>query len=65
MLLGILSKGVPPGSPNPDPISQKMLFSTPVFRPGSGCSNAIQRINYVLTFITIQRINIRERMSGL
>ena len=65
MLLGILSKGVPPGSPNPDPISQKMSFSTPVFRSGSGCSNAIQRINYVLTFITIQRINIRERMSGL
>ena len=66
MLLGILSKGVPPGSPNPDPISdQKMSFSTPVFRPGSGCSNAIQRINYVLTFNTIQRINIRERMSGL
>ena len=30
MLLGILSKGVPPGSPNPDPISdQKMSFSTP------------------------------------
>ena len=55
MLLGILSKGVPPGSPNPDPISdQKMSFSTPVFRPGSGCSNAIQRINYVLTFNTIQ-----------
>ena len=26
--------GVPPGSPNPDPISdQKMLFSVPVFRP--------------------------------
>ena len=66
MLLGILSKGVPPGSPNPDPISdQKMSFSTPVFRLGSGCSNAIQRINYVLTFNTIQRINIRERMSGL
>ena len=63
MLLGILSKGVPPGSPNPDPISdQKMSFSTPVFRPGSGCSNAIQRINYVLTFNTIQRINIRERI---
>ena len=39
MLLGILSKGVPPGSPNPDPISdQKMSFSTPVFRPGGGSS---------------------------
>ena len=48
--------GVPPSSPNPDPISdQKMSFSTPVFRPGSGCLNAIQRINYVLTFNTIQR----------
>ena len=35
LLLGILSKGVPPGSPNPDPISdQNMPFSTPVFRPG-------------------------------
>ena len=56
LLLGIIGGGVPPGSPNPDPISdQKMLFSTPVFRPGSGCSNAIQRTNYVLTFNTIQR----------
>ena len=35
VLLGILGRGVPPGSPNPDPISdQNMLFSTPVFRPG-------------------------------
>ena len=27
--------GVPPGSPNPDPISdcEKLYFSTPVFRP--------------------------------
>ena len=57
MLLGILGGGVPPSSPNPDPISdQKMSFSTPVFRPGSGCLKAIQRINYVLTFNTIQRI---------
>ena len=48
--------GVPPSSPNPDPISdQKMSFSTSVFRPGSGCSNAILRINWVLTFNTIQR----------
>ena len=32
--LGILGGGVPPGFPNPDPISdQKMSFSTPVFRP--------------------------------
>ena len=32
--LGILGRGVPPGSPNPDPISdQKMPFLTPVFRP--------------------------------
>ena len=30
----ILGGGMPPGSPNPDPISdQKMLFSTPVSRP--------------------------------
>ena len=37
VLLGILflGGGVPPGSPNPDPISdQKMSFFTPVFRPG-------------------------------
>ena len=35
VLLGILGGGVPPGSLNPDPISdQKMTFSTPVFRPG-------------------------------
>ena len=35
VLLGILGRGVPPGSPNPDPISdQNMPFSTPVFRPG-------------------------------
>ena len=33
VLLGILGRGVPPGSSNPDPISdQKMSFSTPVFR---------------------------------
>ena len=30
----ILGGGVPPGSPNPNPIlDQKMSFSTPVFRP--------------------------------
>ena len=30
VLLGILGRGVPPGSPNPDPISdQNMPFSTP------------------------------------
>ena len=35
VLLGILGGGVPPGSPNPDPISeQEMSFFTPVFRPG-------------------------------
>ena len=34
-LLGILGRGVPPGSPNPDPISdQNIPLSTPVFRPG-------------------------------
>ena len=34
-LLGILGWGMPPGSSNPDPISdQKMSFSTPAFRPG-------------------------------
>ena len=35
LLLGILGGSVlPRSSPNPDPISdQKMLFSTPVFRP--------------------------------
>ena len=34
VLPGILSGGVPTGSPNPDPISdQKNVFSTPVFRP--------------------------------
>ena len=33
VLLRILGEGVPPGSPNPDPISdKKMSFSTPVFR---------------------------------
>ena len=31
----IFGGGVPPASPNPDPISdQKMPFATPVFRPG-------------------------------
>ena len=35
VLLGIFGGGVPPGSPNPDPISdQKMSSFTPVFRPG-------------------------------
>ena len=34
VLLGILGGGVPPDSPNPDPISdKKMYFSAPVFRP--------------------------------
>ena len=31
--MGILGGSVPPGSPNPDPISdRKMSFSRPVFR---------------------------------
>ena len=35
VLVEIFGGGVPPTSPNPDPISdQKMLFPTPVFRPG-------------------------------
>ena len=35
VLLRILGRGVLPGSPNPDPISeQKLSFFTPVFRPG-------------------------------
>ena len=35
VLLRILGEGVPPGSPNPDSISDQMIsFSTPVFRPG-------------------------------
>ena len=34
VLLGIIGRGVPPGSSNPDPISDlNMPFSTPVFRP--------------------------------
>ena len=34
VLPGILGGGVPPGSSNPDPISDlNMPFSTPVFRP--------------------------------
>jgi len=33
--LGIFGGGVPPTSPNPDPISdKKMPFPPPVFRPG-------------------------------
>ena len=36
VLLGILGRGVPPGSPNPDPIwDQNMSFFTPIFRPVS------------------------------
>jgi len=35
VLIEIFGGGVPPASPNPDPISDpKMLFPTPVFRPG-------------------------------
>ena len=35
VLLGNLSEGVPPGSPNPDTISgKKMPLFTPFFRPG-------------------------------
>ena len=39
-LLGILGGGVPPGSPNLDPISdeKKSYFFTAVFRPGPGFS---------------------------
>ena len=33
LLLGILDGGVPPASPNPDPISDQKFF-TPVFSPG-------------------------------
>ena len=34
VLLGILGRGMPPDSPNPNPISdQNMPFFTPVFRP--------------------------------
>ena len=42
LLLEILGGGVPPGSQNPDPISdQKMSFSTPVFRPGARFSKVL------------------------
>ena len=35
VLLGIPGRGLPPASPNPDPISdQSIPFYTPVFRPG-------------------------------
>jgi len=35
VLVEMFGGGVPPASPNPDPISdQKMLFPTPLFRPG-------------------------------
>jgi len=35
VLLVIFGGGVPPASPNPDPISdQKMPFPKPLFRPG-------------------------------
>ena len=37
VLLGILGRGVPHGSPISD---QNVPFSTPVFRPGPGCSKA-------------------------
>ena len=41
-LLGILGGGVPPGSPNPDPISdQKMSFFTPIFRLGLLSRNSV------------------------
>ena len=34
VLLGILGEGVPPDSPNPEPIlDQKMPFSSPFFKP--------------------------------
>ena len=42
VLLGILRGGAPPGSSNPDPISdQNMPFSTPVFRPDL-CQELVQ-----------------------
>ena len=35
VLLGIFRGGMPPGSPNPDPISdEKTLFFEPIFKPG-------------------------------
>ena len=38
VLVEIFGGGVPPVSPNPDPISdQKMPFPTPVFRPDLVC----------------------------
>ena len=34
VLLGILAEGVPPDSPNPEPIlDQKMPFPSPFFKP--------------------------------
>ena len=40
VLIGILDRSVPPGSPNPDAISdQNIPFSTPVFRPDVAVTN--------------------------
>ena len=55
VLLGILGGGVPPGSPNPDPISdQKMQFSTLVFDQTSKIHTGFQtwplgRTNVIIT----------------
>ena len=55
VLLGVFGGGVPPASPNPDPISdQKMPFSTPVFR--SGLKNPYPFSDLTLKFYTRRSI---------
>ena len=45
VLLEILGWGMPPGSPNPDPISdQKKSFFTPVLRPGPVFRTGLEEI---------------------
>ena len=68
VLLGILGRGVPPGSPNPEPISsdQKMPFSAPVFRPAGpvpgkpiSVNRGLNRLNPGIKFI-LRLISVPE-----
>ena len=64
VLLGILGRGVPPGSPNPDPISdQNIPFSTLVFRTFS-----LNDIFWILLFLYcsfgVEKTNMFIRSRG-
>ena len=60
VLLGILGGGVPPGSPNPDPISDQKLCSIPVFIPGGGHQTQHYMFTYSRNYVIIAGIKRRK-----